>query len=128
MSVHSLCNSVHNALATKHLFQDCFARKFENSLMKNTEDTFAVRVVRWVTMINQTGGSQQRFVNSLLVGLTNKAQGYPGNSLLWLLGRLWSSNRELLYDEDHWREKDVSLAKATSFPGSSLHLEVERGP
>jgi len=78
-------------------------------------------------MINQTEGSQQRFVNSLLVGLTNKARGYPGNSLLWLLGRLWSSNGELLYDEDHWREKDVSLAKATSFPGPSLHLEVERG-
>ena len=127
-SVHSLCNSVHNAFATKLLFRDCYARKFENSLVKNTEDTFAVRAVRWVTMINQTGASQQWFVNSLLVGLTNKARGYPGNVLLWLLGRLYSSNRELLYDGDHWREKDISLAKATSFPGSYLYLEVERGP
>ena len=55
MSVHSLRNFVHNTFATKYLFQNCFARKFENRLVQNAMDSFAVHIVLWVTLISPTG-------------------------------------------------------------------------
>ena len=63
MSVCSLRNSVHNALATIHLFRDCFARNFEYSLVQREWDTLAVRTVFWATIIRPTRGTPQRFVN-----------------------------------------------------------------
>ena len=73
MSVHSLRNSVHNAFATKHLFRDCFARNFENSLVQSEWDTLAVRTALWATVVPPTRGTQQRFVNTQ----TKMLSGYP---------------------------------------------------
>ena len=54
MSVRSLRNSVHNAFVTIHLFRDCFARNFKDSLVQRFWDTLAVRIVRWATIISPT--------------------------------------------------------------------------
>ena len=80
MSVRSLRNSVHNAFFTIHLFRDCFARKFKDSLVQRFWDTLAVRIVRWPTIISPT-----RVLSNDL--LTRKPKCSTGTLVLYLSNR-----------------------------------------
>ena len=80
MSVRSLRNSVHNVFATIHLFPDCFARNFEDSLVQRFWDTLAVRIVRWATMISPT-----RVLSNDLS--TRKPKCSPGTLVLYMSNR-----------------------------------------
>ena len=82
MSVRSLRNSVHNAFVTIHLFRDCFARNFKDSLVQRFWDTLVVRIARWATtcIIRPT-----RVLSNDLSTRTPKCS--PGTLVLYLSNR-----------------------------------------